>query len=321
VQITAVGVDIGGTATKIALVDTEGNISNFCSIKTIDILNKREEYLEDLYSNIYQVIANTDTNCIGIGVSMLGLQMEDGSGTLYSVNAPGFNRFDIRTFLQKKFNMPVIVTNDLIAHALAEYYFGAGNICKRFLNVAIGTGIGCAVILNGEPIKLFGGISGECGRMIIDPNAEISDGMNVRGSVEALCGTHGIEYMAKKYYGKDKNLTAWDVIARAQEGKDEIAIKIMKEIGFYLGHMLANLSAIFFPKIIAITGGTVEAGPILIEPIKEKFNALIGNFYMVLGKTINGTVVIDIKKGELGRNAGIVGGVIPLLRHILIKKY
>ncbi len=318
-QITAVGVDIGGTATKIALVDAEGNISNFSSIKTVDILNKRDKYLEDLYSNIYQVIANTGSNCVGIGVSMLGLQMEDGSGTLYSSNAPGFKRFNIRSALQKKINMPVTVTNDLTAHALAEYYFGIGKTYKRFLSVAMGTGVGCTMILNGEPVILFGGTSGDCGRIIIDPNAEISCGMSVRGSAEALCGTRGIEYLAKKYYEEIENLVARDVIIKAREGKDEIAIKVMKKIGFYLGHLLANLSVIFFPQIIAITGGTVEAGPVLIEASKERFNELVGKFHTMLGEA-SGTTVIDIKKAVLGSNAGMVGGVIPLLRQYLLRK-
>ncbi len=153
--------------------------------------------------------------------------------------------------------MPIVVTNDLIAHSLAEYYFGIGKTYKRFLSVAMGTGVGCTMILNGEPVILFGGTSGDCGRIIIDPNAEISCGMSVRGSAEALCGTRGIEYLAKKYYEEIENLVARDVIIKAREGKDEIAIKVMKKIGFYLGHLLANLSVIFFPQIIAITGGTV----------------------------------------------------------------
>jgi glucokinase len=318
-QITAVGVDIGGTATKIALVDVGGNISNFTSINTVDALNKREKYLEDLYSNIYQVIANNSSNCVGIGVSMLGLQMEDGSGTLYSSNALGFKRFNIRSALQKKFNMPVTVTNDLTAHALAEYYFGIGKTYKRFLSVAMGTGVGCAMVLNGEPVILFGGTSGDCGRMIIDPNVKISCGMNVRGSAEALCGTNGIEYLAKKYYGENENLVARDVIIRAREGKDEIAIKVIKKIGFYLGHLLANLSVIFFPQIIAITGGTVEAGPVLIEASKERFNDLVGEFHRMFVEA-GGTTVIDIKKAVLGSNAGIVGGTIPLLRPYLLEK-
>ena len=318
-QVAAVGVDIGGTDTKIALVDTEGNISNFSSIKTVDALNKREKYLEDLYSNIYKVIANTHNNCVGIGVSMLGLQMEDGSGTLCSSNAKGFKRFNIRSALQNKFNMPIVITNDLIAHSLAEYYFGIGKTYERFLSVAMGTGIGCSLVLNGKPVILFGGTLGDCGRMIIDPNAKISCGMNVRGSAEALCGVRGIEYLARKYYGEDENITSRDVIARAREGKDEIAIKVMKKIGFYLGYLLANLSVIFFPQIIIISGGTVKAGPVLIEASKERFNDLVGEFHRTIGQ-ITGTTTIDIKESVLESNAGIVGGAVPLLQSYLLKK-
>ncbi|GAH35475.1 unnamed protein product, partial [marine sediment metagenome] len=82
---------------------------------------------------------------------------------------------------------------------------------------------------------------------------------------------------------------------------------------------LANLSVIFFPQIIAITGGTVEAGPVLIEASKERFNDLVGEFHRMLGEA-GGTTVIDIKKAVLGSNAGIVGGTIPLLRPYLLEK-
>lgn len=314
----AIGIDIGGTYTKIALVNTKGEISGYTKFKTLDDNNDRADFLDKLFIKISSTISNTESNVIGIGVSMLGLQMEDGSGTYHSANVPKFNRFNIRRPLHDRFNLPVTVTNDLTSHSLAEYYYGSGNRCERFLNVAMGTGIGATMILKGEPVLLFGGTTGDCGRVILDPSSKIKCGGNVFGSAEALCGTKGIELLAKSYYPPGKEFVSYDIIASAREGKDEIAVKVMQKIGEYMGLLLANLSFIFFPQIIAISGGTTEAGPPFIETCKDHFNNLAGDFHRMLKVSIR-EEGIEIREGKLGNKAGVIGGAVPILKSYFVK--
>jgi len=311
-QTRFIGVDIGGTTTKIALVDQKGIISDFVSIKTIDDKNQREKYLSSVYSEISKIVSESSSKVGGIGVSMLGLQMDDKSGTLFSANAPGFNKFNIRESLCDEFSLPVLVSNDLTAHALAEYCFGVGKEYNRFLSVAMGTGIGCTMITDGNPVILFGGTTGDCGRIILDPESDIVCGGNVRGSAEGLCGTGGIEHLAKKYYGEDSTYSARDVISSARDNGDDISLRIMEEVGQYLGHLLANLSVIFFPQVIALTGGTVEAGQVLVDSCKRQFDTMVGEFFDGLHKAV-GVGQIDIQKATMGKDAGIVGAVVPFL--------
>lgn len=314
----AIGIDIGGTYTKIALVNTKGEISGYTEFKTLDNNENRADLLEKLFIKISNIISSTEINITGIGVSMLGFQMEDGSGTYNSTNIPEFNRFNILKPLYNKFNLPVIVTNDLTSHALGEYYYGSGKRCERFLNIAMGTGIGATMILKGEPVLLFGGTTGDCGRIILDPSSEIKCGGNVFGSAEALCGTKGIELLAKSYYPPGKKFTTYDIIASAREGKDEIAVKVMQKVGKYMGLLLANLSFIFFPQIIAISGGTVGAGTPFIEACKMHFNKLAGDYHKMLKLSIM-EEGIKIKEGELRSKAGVIGGAIPILKTYFVK--
>jgi len=314
----AIGIDIGGSNTKIALVNTKGEISGYTKFKTLDNNDNRTDFLNKLFSKISSIISNTEGNIIGIGVSMLGFQMEDGSGTYHSANVPKFNRFNIRRPLHNRFNLPVIVTNDLTAHSFAEYYYGNGNRCERFLNVAMGTGIGATMILKGEPVLLFGGTTGDCGRIILDPSSKIKCGGNVFGSAEALCGTKGIELLAKSYYPPGKEFVSHDIIAAAREGKDEIAVEVMQKIGEYMGLLLANLSFIFLPQIITISGGTTKAGLPLIETCKNHFNDLAGSYHRMLKVSII-EEGIEIREGKLGSEAGVIGGAVPILKPYFFK--
>jgi len=311
-QKSFIGVDIGGTATKIALVDQKGYLSDFVSIKTNDDKKQRKEFLSHVYVEISKIIAKSANDVGGIGVSLLGLQMNDQSGTLFSANAPGFNKFDIRKVLKSHFNLPVVVSNDLTAHAQAEYRFGVGKASNRFLSVAMGTGIGCTMIIDGKPVILFGGTTGDCGRIILDSKSNIVCGGGVRGSAEALCGTGGIEYLAKKYYGSDSSYCARDIITSARDENDDVSIKIIEEVGRHLGHLIANLSVIFFPDTIALTGGTVESGKVLVDSCKKQFQNMVGDFFNGLYETV-GLEKIQIQKAEMGKDAGIVGAVVPFL--------
>jgi glucokinase len=314
----AIGVDIGGTYTKVGVVNTTGEISDYKKFKTIDNENIRENFLKKLFSEIATIISNTDHKITGIGVSMLGLQMENGSGTYCSANIPEFNMFDIKKPLADKFDLPVVVTNDLMAHSIAEYHFGTNNKCDRFLNVAVGTGIGAAMILKGKPLLLFGGTTGDCGRIILDPDSKIKCSGKVFGSAEALCGVRGIEILARKYYPYNNNYTASEIIHRAREGKDKTAIKIMEEIGKYVGLLLADLSFIFFPQIICVSGGTIEAGEKFIEACRKQFKHLAGDFHNMLN--ISGKKrKIKIKKAKLGNKAGIIGGAFTVLEPYIDK--
>ncbi len=315
--VQAIGVDIGGTYTKIGLVNNKGEISNLQKIRTIVDKNNPAEFIKiisdttKLLSRIYK------GPIVGIGVSCLGMQNEEGTGPCVSVNIPELNGFNIRDCLAGFTGYDVKITNDLMSHTLAEYYFGVGHGSNRFMCVPLGTGIGAGVIINGEPVELWCGTSGDSGRISLDLDSELICEGHVRGSAEALCGVVAIEKYARMYYGKE-GITARQVIEACKSGQDPIAEKIITKVGHYTGQLIATISMVFAPNIVALAGGTTNAGPVLLESCREKFNEIAGGFFDLLVSSNSGVHSgVEIIFGEIKGEAGLVGGALGVLKPFL----
>ena len=316
-NVTVIGIDIGGTDTKICLVNNDGQISELQRIPTrVDAANP-DTFFEEITQNIQKILPAAGSEVIGAGVSCLGLQNENGSGPYLSVNVPALNDFNIRESLQNKLHLPVSITNDLMSHTLAEYYFGCGRGSKRFLCIALGTGIGAAAVINGEPLKIWGGTSGDNGRIVLETQSDLICAGGVRGSAEALCGVAGIEAYARKLY-KNENIRAREVICACRDDNDPVACEVIRKVGEHTGHLLAILAMIFSPTRVALAGGTTNAGPVLLEACREKFNSICGNFFEMLEKAApENHEQIDIRFGEIKGEAGVVGGTIEIMRPYL----
>ncbi len=306
----AIGIDIGGTDTKVCLVNVEGKISQLQRIPTQVNIENPASFFKQVCSVVRKMSAGDEENIVGVGVSCLGLQNDEASGTYLSVNVPELNNFNIRKCLQEFMQLPVTITNDLMSHTLAEYHFGCGKNAKRFLCIALGTGIGAGAVLDGKPVILWGGTSGDCGRIVLEPNAEVICAGKVRGSAEAFCGVAGIEHAARLLYHRD-DVCARDVITACREGNDPIAQQVIQSVGEHTGHLIAILAMIYAPTRIALAGGTTNAGPILIDSCRKKFNEIAGEFFGLLTSSApEYHPEIDICYGEIKGEAGVVGSVV-----------
>ena len=310
-QQHALGIDIGGTNTKMGLVDQTGDIRAFRTMPTDAHGDSPEPYLTRLYSLIDDVLSTDDDEILGIGVSMHGELNDEANGTVLGLNTPALIGVDLRGLLTERYQQKVMIYNDLMAHTLGEYYFGLGQGVKRFMCLAIGTGLGAGVLIDGKPLLIDGGNSGNTGLIILDPDQPI--GANgIKGSAEELCGVSGIERLAKARYGRD--MSAYEVIQSARDGNDPIAIEIMQQIGGYLGHTLASLSVIFYPHRIALTGGTAMAGDVLLEACRVRFDDLVGDFFRHISTLPNSHYQLaNIVIGEGGATSGIQGATCELL--------
>jgi len=309
-----VGIDIGGTNTKIALVDSLGKYSSLRRVYYGDRELSLESFLEHVVAVVEDLINSKRESIAGIGISSPGLQMENGHGTLISVNMPILNRFDLKQYFEAQFKLSVSVANDLVAHSLTESFFGLGKGVERFLSVSLGTGIGHTFIYKGEPQLSFCGTSGDSGRMILDSNSAIIDPSGVSGSAEALCGVRAIEILAEKYYPGKQKFSAQEMITKAREEKDAVAISIMTEISHRLALLLVDLSAIYFPEVISITGGQTEAGSFFVEECQKEFDRRAASFFNEIGASCGKEQKIRIQKSESGGLAGLVGSIIPFLK-------
>lgn len=308
-----IGIDIGGTNTKIALVSEKGDISSLRRLVNKEVKLDLSNYLDLISHEIDQIKIENKLPIFGLGVSAPGLQMKNGHGTLVSINMPILNQFDLKGYFEEQYKIPVVVQNDLVAHSLAESFFGAGFGVERFLSVSLGTGIGHTFILNGVPQLSLGGVSGESGRMVLDTTSTDNDSMGSIGTAEAMCGVKAIEKLAEEKYLPGLAHTAHDVISATRENNDQVAIEIMSIIASRVAHLLVNLSAIYFPQVISLTGGQTEAGDIFIATCKSEYdklsNAFFGDFMGLCGFRKE----VKIVKSDMGGLTGLVGSIVSFL--------
>lgn len=310
---TVLGIDIGGTHTKLGLVQPSGEIRLSRKIPTDAKGTTADAFFERLFAATDAILAEAaDVTPLGIGISAHGEVDRERRRPIIAGNTPALRNVDVRGAVEARYGLPVVMNNDLTAHALGEYFFGSGTGIERFMCMALGTGLGAALIVDGVPLIIDGGNSGNTGLIIIDPTAP-RDNNGIRGSAEGLCGVAGIERLAKEKYGRF--VPAHEVIAAARDGGDPVASAVMTQIGVWLGQTLASLSVIFYPHRIALTGGTASAGDVLLDACRTTFDDLVGAFFRDLAANTGGNFKdVEIVIGEGGGETGLLGAAVEVFQ-------
>jgi glucokinase len=315
---TVLGIDIGGTNTKLGLIQPNGDIQFSKKIPTEAKGMNPDAFFSRLFAATDELIsAATVFDLLGIGVSAHGEVDRERRRPIIAGNTPALRHVDVRGTIETRYGLPAVMNNDLTAHALGEYYFGCGNGIERFMCMAVGTGLGAALLVDGKPLIIAGGNSGNTGLIILDPDAPRNNN-GIRGSAEGLCGVSGIERLAREQYGFP--VSAHDIITAARVGRDLIATSIMTQIGAWLGQTLASLSVIFYPQRIALTGGTASAGAVLLDACRLRFNFLVGDFFRDLAANTAGSFKdVEIVLGDGGDETGLLGAAVEIFQqHHLI---
>jgi glucokinase len=206
----------------------------------------------------------------------------------------------------------VVVENDANASAWAEARFGAARGHRDVMLVALGTGIGAAVLIGGELYRGRWGIAGEPGHVRVVPDGRLC-GCGNRGCWEQYCSGNALVAEAREFArrtpegairllqlggGAPEGISGPVITQAAGEG-DPAALRCFQTVGGWLGQGLADLAAILDPACFVIGGGVSEAGDLLLDPARAAFErALTGRGYRPLA---------EIKVAELGEDAGIVG--------------
>ena len=304
-----IGVDVGGTNVKIALVDKEGSIvySNTTPTRT-------EMGYEYTISNIKQAIVDlmketkTDKNSIeGIGFGFPGQIDCDAGIVRVSPNIPGWINVPIAQIIEKEFGIPTKVDNDVRCAALGELAFGAGKGCKNLVCITVGTGIGSGLIINGKLVRGADNAAGEIGHIKLQMHDGPICGCGDSGCLEAFASGPSIVAMAQEYIlgGKstkyrelaNPEITPYVVAEAAKQG-DKVALKIFERMGKYIGIGLANVVNLLNPEKIVIGGGVADAGDILFEPL---IATLKKRAMPIQAKSVS------VVPAQLGNAAGVIG--------------
>ncbi len=278
----AIGIDIGGTNIKAALIDSTGRTSDFCKIPT----NAKEGFKKTFVSiqklvQKYMDLVGRD-NLAGIGCACTG-QIDSKSGkVLYAASTiPELSKFELKKELQEFSNLRVEVENDVNACALGEKWLGAARDIDNFLCITLGTGIGGAIYKDGGIDNGYRGIAAEFGHMIINYNGEQCNCGNRGcferyGSVTALIKhfkeelVKGAESIVTTMVNGNLDRISGEIIFAAKASGDILATKIVNEYNEAIVCGTVSLVHIFNPQAIIFGGGITALGDAFIEPIKKQ---------------------------------------------------
>jgi glucokinase len=308
-----IGCDLGGTNIKAGLVDLENGqvlYSDSCPTDAHQghqaVMTRMADFLQELISDC----GVKRSKIAGLGVSAPGvLNLSEGK-TRFLPNLPGqWRDVPLAGTLSKALDLPVALLNDVRAITYGEFQYGAGRDVERLACFAIGTGIGGGLVINRELVLGFEGTAGELGHQTVEMNG-LRCGCGNYGCVEAYASGPAIASWAEKAVRQglttrmgemvdyDCNKITPEVVARAAEAGDEIALEIWEKVGRYLGTAIANICVAVGPQRVVIAGGVAAAGDLLLNPIRKTLQERV--FVMPIDQ-------VEVVRSELGADAGILG--------------
>lgn len=283
--MVAIGIDLGGTNIKAALIDRQNGFINTVSVPTNADLGK--EYVFDRIAEVVsELVSHSKEQPIGIGMGLPGMVSMDRKIVKYPPNLPGWKVERVSEELQKRTGLDTVIENDANLAALGSARFGAGKDFDNFVMITLGTGVGGGIIHQNKIFRGTTGMAGELGHVIIDYHGPLSNS-NTRGGIEAYLGQRFLSRYAADTIRQDTEnplyirfhrdfdkLEPIDLYHAAKEG-NELAIEILRKSGEKLGYAIVNyLHILDFRKVI-VSGGVANAGDFILQPARDTARRLL----------------------------------------------
>ncbi len=300
----AIGIDLGGTQVRAALIDKHGTIVARMEEPT-EAQAGPERVLSQIHGLTERLLAATKSSVVvGIGVSTPG-PIDTVSGIAKDIpTLSGFADFPLKAELQKRFAFPVSLENDGIAAAIGEWQFGAGKGLENLVYITVSTGIGGGVVADGRVVRGRKGMAAHIGHMSVEPNGALCPcgnhgcfeayGSGTAFTLRARTRAIGCEETMLGKYGSE--IHARDVFAAARNG-DSLAKILIDEEAEILGRGFTSLIHIFSPDIVVMGGGISHE----FERLQPGIQAYIGQWAMPAFKDVK------VVRAALGQNSGLVG--------------
>ncbi len=307
----AIGIDLGGTYTKLALVDKNGKVRCRTKLPTTDYKSK-EALLTAIVAETGAILKKARLSfrdLLGVGIGVPGLVDFERGLVYYLTNVPGWKNVALKKILERKLKVPVLVDNDVNLMALGESRFGAGQGAKDLVCITLGTGVGGGIIIDGRLYRGASSAAGEVGHMPLK-----------EGGLKCNCGSFGCleRYVGNRYIvdeikskiksGRptkirelvkgDLSLITPEIISRAAKKNDALAIDCWRTTGRRIGVTLSGVVNLLNPEKIIIGGGLANAGEVLFKAIRDT----VSERALPVSRS-----AVKIVKAKLGNDAGIIG--------------
>ena len=292
------GIDLGGTNTKVGLVDVDGLVARE-RFKT-KAAQGTSKWLDNLRAAVDK-LGGHELQPVAVGVASPGIIQRPQGVVTRSPNLPAWNGFALAQEVGRALDLPARVENDANCYALGEYHFGAGK-GRDLACFTLGTGVGGGLIIDGKLVIGPLGTGGELGHTMAVSGGRTC-GCGAQGCVESYASATGLLGMLNEALeqGKKTSLNresqASDIASAAQAG-DALAQELLDEAGRALGRAFANVATFTGLDLIIIGGGVSPAWPLMASAAAE---AMEERLHLVAPSRI------DIRLARLGDDAPLLG--------------
>ena len=307
-----IGIDLGGTSVKLAIISQEGELLKKWSIRT-NSLDNGKHIVPDIIASIQEhleLYGLTTADFTGIGMGSPG-KVDSQAGTVIGAYNLGWSNLqEIGKVFKSTFNLPFFIGNDANVAALGEQWQGAGKGNLDVVMFTIGTGVGGGIVANGRLVTGQGGAAGEVGHLVVDTEYGFECTCGKKGCLEAVASATGIVNLVHKFSGEYEGnspikididngdeVTSKDIFDAAKKG-DIFANMIVDKFVGYISLAISHIANTLSPSHIVIGGGVSAAGDFLLNKIKAKV-------YDYTFPQIRETCQVTL--AELGNDAGVIG--------------
>ncbi len=306
-----VGIDLGGTFIKCALLDEAMSIRGELSSPT-PAEKGPEAVIEAMASGAERLIRQqglSPQQIAGVGIGSPGPLDLDAGVVIGTPNFANFENVPIRDRLSERLGLPAVLENDANAAALGEYLAGSGAGTRIMVLLTLGTGVGSGIVMDGRVLHGAHGVGGEAGHLIVDPGGE-KCGCGQRGCLERYASATYLAGYARRLIERDGRESALaevlrekgeldgaDVNAACRAG-DALAAEVWDRAVRFLAIGCVDLCRLFDPDRIVLGGGMAKAGDDLMAPLRRHF--LKEHWTLAEPKTA-------LALARLGNRAGVIG--------------
>jgi glucokinase len=306
--VPTVGVDVGGTKCLGVLLEDDGQIAREHRIPTPG--GGSGPRLIDAVAEVAAELQSGQRVAVGVGVP--GLVDKDGV-LRFAPNLRGVIELRVRAELEERLGVDVHVDNDATCAAWAERNVGAGRGRSHVILVTLGTGVGGGIIVDGRLVRGANGFAGEIGHMVVDVGGQPCP-CGKRGCWERYASGSGLGRLAREaahagqvprvveLAGGDPEAVRGEHVTAAAAAGDPNAKAVMDRFAWWVALGLANLANAFDTECFVLGGGLVEAGGLLLDPVRAA--------YLDLVEAAEHRPTVEIAPAALGERAGAIGAAL-----------
>lgn len=301
-MVNAIGVDVGGTKIAAGVVTPAGKVLNEVRYSSA---GSSATLIQSIARSITEVREGYEVG--GVCLAVPGLILARENRVVFSPNLRAIEGIPLKDELEEKIGLPLTIENDASAAAWGEFRFGAGSEVDHLVFITLGTGVGGGVITHGILMRGAQGSAGELGHVTIQATGPRCSCGN-RGCLEALASGTAIQRRAQEVAGErpdsalgrlatERKIIGEDVTELARQG-DEAALLVLDEAGTWLGIGVAGFVNIFNPEVVAVGGGVITAGDLILNATRREVH---------LRARSPSRDLVEIKEASLGPESGVLG--------------